>query len=151
MTKKKKSPKQQPTEDIPMADNKDIMVITGIKMKYLSLKENEYGSNHFFNVLDITPLQDLIELRKSLKMPIWGYNDKFYLKINYIKVRELPGEHVFKKDVPFIMDSTFSKYDFQKNGEQITGHSISEIIKIYQILIYREIGLSESALKPFSF
>ena len=31
---KKKSPKQQPTE-IPMA-NKDIMVITGTKMKYLS-------------------------------------------------------------------------------------------------------------------
>ena len=65
---KKKSPKQQPTE-IPMA-NKDIMVITGIKMKYLSLKENEYGHNHFFDVLDITPLQQLIELRKTLKMPI---------------------------------------------------------------------------------
>ena len=80
MTKKKKSPKQQQqlTEDIPMAD-KDIMIITGVKVKYLSLKENEYGHNHFFNVLDITPLQDLIELRKSLKMPLWDYNDKFYL------------------------------------------------------------------------
>ena len=35
MTKKKKSPKQQqqPTEEIQMAGNKDIMVITGIKMK----------------------------------------------------------------------------------------------------------------------
>ena len=73
MTNKKKSPKQQPTEDIPMADNKDIMVITGIKMKYSSFKENEYGHNHFFNVLDITPLQDLIELRKSLKITIWDY------------------------------------------------------------------------------
>ena len=38
--KKKKSPKQQqPTEDIQMANNSDIMVITGIKMKYLSQKE----------------------------------------------------------------------------------------------------------------
>ena len=49
MTKKKKSPKQQQqqlTEEIQMAD-KDTMVITGIKMKYLSLKENEYGHNHF--------------------------------------------------------------------------------------------------------
>ena len=63
-----------------MAGNKDIMIITGIKMKYLSLRENVYGSNHFFNVLDITPLQDLIELRKSLKMPTWDYNDKFHLK-----------------------------------------------------------------------
>ena len=37
------------------------------------MKENDI-------MLDITPLQDLIELRKTLKMPIWDYNDKFYLK-----------------------------------------------------------------------
>ena len=124
---KKKSPKQQPTE-IEMAD-KETMAITGIKMKYLSLKENEYGHNHFFNVLDITPLHGLIELRKSLKMPMWDYNGKFYLKINDIKNKELPDEHTFQKDVPYIMDITFRKYDFQKNGEQITGYSISEINK----------------------
>ena len=128
--KKKKTPKQQPTEDIQMAD-KDIMVITGIKMKYLSLKENEYGHNHFFNVLDITPLQELIELRKSLKMPIWDYNEKFYLKINDVKIKEIPDEPIFQKDVPYIMDITFSKYDFEKKGERITGFSISKINKIY--------------------
>ena len=71
MTKKKKSPNQQPTEDIPMAENKDIMVITGVKVKYISLKEHNYGHHHFFNVIDITPLQQLIELRNSLKMPTW--------------------------------------------------------------------------------
>ena len=123
-----------------MADNKDIMIITGIKMKYLSLKENEYGHNHFFNVLDITPLQQLIELRKSLKMPIWDYIDKFYLKINDIKIKELPNQHVFQKDVPYIMDLTFSKYDFQKNGEQITGYSISEIDKEIIKLLYIDIN-----------
>ena len=64
-------------------------------------------------------------------MPIWDYNDKFYLKINGLRIRELPGEHVFQKDVPYIMDLTFSKYDFQKNGEQIIGYSISETNKIY--------------------
>ena len=74
---KEKSPKQQPTEDIPMADNKDIMVITGIRVKYISLKENEYGHNHFFNVLDEPPLKELLELRKSLKMQIWDYNGKY--------------------------------------------------------------------------
>ena len=130
MTKKKKSPKQQPTEEIQMANN-DIMAITGIKMKYLSLKENEYGHNHFFNVLDITPLQQIIELRKSLKMPIWDYNDKFYLKINDVKIKELPDYPPFQKDVPYIMDITFRKYDFEKKGEQIIGYSISEINKIY--------------------
>ena len=36
------------------------------------------------------------------------------------------------------MDLTFSKYDFEENGDQITGYSICEINKIYQILIYRE-------------
>ena len=129
--KKKTSPKHQPTEEIQMADDKDIMVITGIKMKYLSLKENEHGHNHFFNVLDITPLRDLTELRESLKMQIWDYNDKFYLGINDVKIRELPGERVFQKDVPYIMDLTFSIYDLEKKGEQITGYSIFEINKIY--------------------
>ena len=130
MTRNKKNTKQQqqPTEEIQMANN-DIMAITGIKMKYLSLKENEYGHNHFFNVLDITPLQNLIELRKTLKMPIWDYNDKIYFKINDVKIRELPDYPTFQKDVPYIMDITFRKYDFQKNGEQITGYSISEINK----------------------
>ena len=64
-------------------------------------------------------------------MPIWDYNNKFYLKTNDVKIKELPGEHVFQKDVPYIMDLTFSTYDFEKNGEQITGYSISEIIKTY--------------------
>ena len=63
-------------------------------------------------------------------MPIWDYNDKSYLKTNDVNIRELPGnEHVFQKDVPYIMDFTFSKYDFQKNGEQMTGYSISGINK----------------------
>ena len=65
-------------------------------------------------------------------MHIWDYNNKFYLKTNDVNIRELPGdEHVFQKDVPYIMDLTFSKYDFEKKGEQITGYSISEINKIY--------------------
>ena len=45
------------------------------------------------------------------------------------QIKELPGEPSFQKDVPYIMDLTFSKYDFEKNGEQITGYSISEINK----------------------
>ena len=88
MAKKKKSPKQQqqPTEETQMADNKASMFITGTKMKYSFLKENEYGSNIFFNVLDITPLQDLVELRKSL-IHLWDYNDKLLKRINDVKVR----------------------------------------------------------------
>ena len=64
-------------------------------------------------------------------MQIWEYNEKYYLKMNAVKVKELPVEACFKKDHPYIMDLTFSKYDFQKGGEQITGYSIFGLIKAY--------------------
>ena len=51
----------------------------------------------------------------------------YILKANDLKIRELPGKIGCWKDVPYIMDLTFSKYDFEKNGEQITGYSISGI------------------------
>ena len=70
MAKKKKSTQQPP--EIQMASNTDIKIITGIKLKYLFGKINEYGTNHFFQLLDITPLQELIELRNSMEMLILG-------------------------------------------------------------------------------
>ena len=117
-----------------MANNTDIKIITGIKLKYLSEKINEYGTNHMFQVLDETPLQELVELGKDLEMPIWEYKGKYYLEVNAVKLKEVKVESSFEKDHPYIMDLSFSKYDFQKNGEQITGYSISEINK--SLLIY---------------
>ena len=108
-----------------MANNTDIKLTTGSKLKYLSEKINEYGTNHMFQVLE-TPLQELTELRKYEKT-IWEYNGKYYLKINAVKLKDVKVENGFKNDVPYIMDLSFSKYDFQKNGEQITGYSVSEI------------------------
>ena len=64
-----------------------------------------------------------------MKIPIWEYNNLFYLETNAVKVKEAQVEHSFKKDVPYIMGLTFTKYDFQKGGEQITCYSISEINK----------------------
>ena len=66
-----------------------------------------------------------------MKQPIWEYNGKYYLNINVVKVKELPVETVFKKDNPYIIDLTFSKYDFEKSGERITGYSIFQINNIY--------------------
>ena len=63
MTKKKKSTQQPPEIQMAKANNTDIKIITGIKLKYLSEKINEYGTNHMFQVLDETPLQELIELK----------------------------------------------------------------------------------------
>ena len=56
MTKKKKS------TEIQMASNPGIKMMTGIKLKYLSEKINEFGSNHMFQVLDGSPLKELSEL-----------------------------------------------------------------------------------------
>ena len=39
-------------------------------------------------------------------------------------------EIAFKKDMPYIMDLTSSKHDFEKPGERITGYTISTINKI---------------------
>ena len=52
------------------------------------------------------------------------------MKINAVKLKEVQVENAFK-DHPYIMDLAFSKYDFQKGGEQITGYSISGINKTY--------------------
>ena len=133
-----------------MAD-KDIMVISRTKMKYLSLKENEYGHNHFFNVLDITPLQDLVELRKSLKMPICDYNDKFYLKTNDIRIKELPGEIEFKKDCLILWISLLVNTILKRMVSKLLVIVFLKIIKEVLTYYIYIMGLSESALKPFSF
>ena len=113
-----------------MASNTGIKVITGIKLKCLFEKINAYGINHFFAVLGETPLKELIEL-ENMEMPIWEYNGKCYLTINAIKLKEVQFENAFQKDHPYIVDLTFSKYDSQKGGEQITGYSISGIKTTY--------------------
>ena len=48
-------------ENTTNMSTKEVNEIKEIKLKCLSEKENEYGTNHFFEVLDITPLQYLIE------------------------------------------------------------------------------------------
>ena len=122
------------------------MDITGIKLKYLSEKKNEYGTNHFFELLDEKPLKELIKLQEKdneLKIPVWEYNEKYYLKFNDKRLYEYSVNKynedekngielvVFKKDIPYIMDLTFKEYNFEKKGETIKGYTISQINKIY--------------------
>ncbi len=78
-----------------------------------------------------------------MEMQIWGYSGKFYLKFNDKRVygysiglvNESNGTEItqisFKKDVPYIMDLTFAKYDFEKNKEHIAGYTNSKIKHIY--------------------
>ena len=78
-----------------------------------------------------------------MKIPVWKYEDKCYLKINEKKVlqysidkyNETPDNGIeqieFKKDTPYIIDLTFYRYEFEKNKETIKGYTISEINKNY--------------------
>ena len=71
MTRNKKQ------QNMPNNKNNEIKQIKELKVKYLSLKKNDYGDNHMFAVVDETPLKELIEL-SDMKMPIWEYDGKYY-------------------------------------------------------------------------
>ena len=121
--------KNTPGENITNMPTKEIKEIKEIKLKYLLEKENEHGTNHFFDVLDITPLQDLIELRKSVKIPIWEYNNKFHFETNVVKHKEAKVENGFQKTIHTLW-TYYLINTIKKNGEQITGYSIPENNKI---------------------
>ena len=118
------------------------IAITGIKPKYSSEKNNAYDTNHFFQVLGESPLKEILELGKGINMQIWEYNGKPYLKFNEQKVcdystdlmNESDGSEItqliIKKYVPYIMDVTFTKHEFENNQEHVKGHAASKINKI---------------------
>ena len=84
--------------------------------------------------LILPPLQQLIELRNSLKMPAWGYNNKFYLKINDLKIRELPGQVEFSKDVPYIIDLTFQNTTLRRMVSRLLVIVFVRLIKLIKLL-----------------
>ena len=73
------------------------------------------------------------------------------MKTNDVKVKGAKVENEFRKCNSYFMDSSFSKYGFQKNGEHIAGYNIFEVNKIIELLyiyiyIYKyRMGLPESA------
>ena len=52
------------------------IAITGVKLKYSSEKKNDYGTNHFFQLLDESPLKEIIELGKDMRIPVWEHDKK---------------------------------------------------------------------------
>ena len=58
------------------------IAITGNKLTYSSEKKTDYGTNNFFQVLDESPLKEIIELGKGMRIPVWEYDNKHYLKIS---------------------------------------------------------------------
>ena len=73
----------QPLLDISKMDIETCITIPAIKLKYLSKKQNEYGTNHMFQLMDERQLKQINNLGASnLKMPVWEYEENYYLKIN---------------------------------------------------------------------
>ena len=66
MTKNRKQ--HSPRENTTNMITKEVKQIREIKLKYLSEKENENGTNHIFQTLDENPLKELIELGTSMKV-----------------------------------------------------------------------------------
>ena len=65
-------------------------MISGIKLKLLRAKKNEYGEHNLFQVLDEKQLHDIYKLAEEcLKIQIWNYNDKCYLRVNKRKSRSI--------------------------------------------------------------
>ena len=74
-----------------------------------------------------------------MRIPVWEYDKKHYLNISAKQLVQYSvdrfnedekngiEEVAFKKDKPYIMDLTFSKYGFEKPGEQIKGYAISKM------------------------
>ena len=51
------------------------VLITGIKIKYLSKKQNADGENHMFQVLDEKQMNDIFKLaEENMKIPVWKYD-----------------------------------------------------------------------------
>ena len=73
---------------------------------------------------------------ESLKMPVWKYSDKCYPKVNDKKVTDYAVDKSktygdtqvinFTKDMPYMLDLTFYKYEFEKSKEVIKGYTISK-------------------------
>ena len=88
--------------------------------------------------MDEQQLQYMFELtEENLKMPVWTYNDKCYYKNNDNKLlnteliyhMKFPNAEfsylVLQKYMPYIMDLTFHKYEFEQ---------IKNILKYMQFL-----------------
>ena len=56
-TQKKQPDRSRVNRHTIIDNNKMDIAITGIKLKYLAEKKNDYGTNHFFQVLDESPLK----------------------------------------------------------------------------------------------
>ena len=83
--------------------------ITGIKLNYSSEKKNDYGTNHFFQVLDESPLKKIIELGKDMRTPVWEYGQKHYLKTSGNKLVQYSVDRFNGDEKNGIEEITFKK------------------------------------------
>ena len=96
-------------------------------------------------------------------MLILEYNNKFYLKINGVTVKEVADmlrkdalqiENAFKKDHPYIVDLPFGKYGCQKKASRLHDIVLLKLIRFMNqlyiyIYIYIQNGIVRISFKTF--
>ena len=117
--------------------------IPEIKLQLLSTK-NAYGTFQRFQVLGEKHLQNICKLaEENVKMPIWKYNDKCYPETTDRQVveyrvdlsTEIPeckiGLFSLSKDMSYIVDLTFYKYEFKAMGDKLKDIHFLKSIKMF--------------------
>ena len=64
-------------------------------------------------------------------MHIWGYNDKFFLKVNDLKIRDLPGKNEFRKDVSLLWIKPFQNMALKRMVSRLLVIVFLKLMKIY--------------------
>ena len=88
-------------------------------------------------------------------MPIRKYNGKCYLKVNDKQMIDYAVDKsktegdieviTFTKDMPYILELTFYKYEFEKIKNKLKDIQLLKLMKLIRTIIYR-MGLSEPSL-----
>ena len=60
----------------------------------------------------------------------------YIFKTNDLNIKELPGEHVFQKDVPYVMELSFRNMTLRRNVSKLLVIIFLKLINNYKSIIY---------------
>ena len=142
------------TVEIKMDDKLDIqtdIIISGIKSKFLFTKRMSTERNNFFKYLMKSNLDMFLNSPDKILKCQFGNTMKnviLKLMIQRFLIMQLTDGDIevikFTKYLPYVLDLTSYRYEFEKSKEIIKGYTISKINKFNKLLY--AMGLPESSL-----
>ena len=88
-----------------------------------------------------------------MEIPIWEYNNKFYLEINAVKVKEAKVEHGFKKIPHTLWIKSFQNMLLRRAASRLQVIPFLKLTKIKNTNLYIHIqnGIDRISFKTFFF